>query len=127
MSTFIGAQATNSSRVPLITLYDSYRSAPYTSDYQQYMQGEIVLAVSGTATSVTLQVQRSATDPVSPAPGVFIPVGDWVPADVPVSGSPESGMVPIVYVEFTFGWWRVNVTDVEGGTVTVSLSGAVIT
>lgn len=120
MSTNLQQNTSQASRSVMEVLYDEGRVAPYASDYKQFGTGSLVLSLSGTATAVTVQVQRSPTPPDR------LGNASWAPADVAVSGSLATGVLPVEYIEPTFGWWRVNVTAVSGGTVSASLSGQLV-
>lgn len=104
----------------LQSLTDVEQPIPYISDSIQFANCEVIVTVSGTATSCTVQVQRSAfspTDPLGPL---------WVPADVVITGDPATGILPVVYSEPAFGWWRLNVTTITGGYLNATFSGTTV-
>jgi hypothetical protein len=89
-------------------------SAPGVTDWIRAFE-QIAVQITGGATSVTAQVERSTEDPaatVNPAPA-----GD------PITGNPATGIKPVAYAEPGAAWWRVNLSAVSGGTANVSLAG----
>lgn len=76
---------------------------------------EVVVQISGNATALVCQVQRSTRDP-----GVG---ANWAPAGAPITGNPAAGIQIRRYMEPTRGWWRVNIISISGGSVGVVLSG----
>jgi hypothetical protein len=121
-----------------LTLTDPNQAAPFESTPRMFVNGEVVLSISGpttaatgseAATAITATVYRSATDPNSPLGA------SWVAADAQITGNPSTGVFtvngntvlgPIGYAEYTFGFWKVAVTVISGGVVTTSISGATI-
>lgn len=80
------------------------------------LSGQVAVQATGTATSFTGVVERSARDPLDGA--------DPAPAgDAPLSGDISAGLPPELYAEPGVGWWRVRVTTLQGGTATVAISG----
>lgn len=77
--------------------------------------GEVCVQLSGTATAVTAQVQRSTRDPLSGP--------NWAPAGDPITGNPSAGLSIKRYMEPTRGWWRIHVTVLTGGNLIVDISG----
>lgn len=104
----------------VLAVTDSGQTAAYASNTQQFFAGSIGVSVWGTATLCSVQVQRSATGPDDPL-GV-----NFVPADIPITGNPSTGLTPVIYTEPSFGWWRVNVTSITGGSLNTSISGITI-
>lgn len=78
----------------------------------------IAVSVSGSATAVSLMVERSVTDPKGQigAKPVFAD-------DAPIQGNPSQGISPVAYMEPGSAWWRVRVVNVAGGDAFVSISG----
>jgi hypothetical protein len=82
------------------------------------MSGQIGVQITGQATSITAVVERSSLDPLS-SDGA-----NPTPADgVTLTGDPSSGLIPTGYYEPGTAWWRVRVSSLSGGVVTISLSG----
>lgn len=84
--------------------------------YERSDEG-LIIQLSGTATAFTAIVERATKDP-----------GDanvnWAPADsVPLSGNVSTGIAPVRYDEPVRGWWRIRVTELTGGNLTVYIAG----
>lgn len=77
--------------------------------------GLISLQLAGSATSATVQVERSTRDPAS--------TPNWAPAGDAITGNPSTGLQCRRYDEPTRAWWRVTVSAVSGGTLSVTLDG----
>jgi hypothetical protein len=101
----------------IVTAYAA-GSAPFTTDWQRFIGSDIVIALTGTATSVTVTVERSPTDPSSPAGALTSPADS-----AGFTGNLSTGIPPNIYTESGVGWWRVNVTAISGGNCTASMSG----
>lgn len=81
------------------------------------LQGQVVVQVSGTATSVSAIVEHCTRDPASTE-------ANWAPADdTAFSGDLSAGMAPRPYAEPAVGWWRVRVSSISGGDCKVSIIG----
>lgn len=78
----------------------------------------IVLQITGTATTFTAIPERATVDPTTA--GV-----NWAPVDeLPLSANLTSDpLTPIVYNEPSRAWWRVRITTLSGGNVTISVEG----
>lgn len=84
--------------------------------YERSDEG-IVIQLSGTATSFTAIVERATNDPAGGSP-------NWAPADSSaLSGNASTGIAPVRYDEPVRGWWRVRVTVLTGGNLTVYVAG----
>lgn len=83
------------------------------------LTGQVVVQITGTATAISVRVERSSLCPDSesgPNPA---------PADGPgieISGNASTGIAPVVYVEPAVGWWRLVVTSIAGS-ANLSISG----
>lgn len=93
-------------------------SAPGSTEAVRFQRSEdgVIIAVSGTATSVVFVVERSSRDPGSdPA---------WSPAqDDAITGNPSTGIAPLQFREPATGFWRVRFTTLSGGTAKISMVG----
>lgn len=78
----------------------------------------IAVSVSGSATSVSIMVERSVTEPTGKIGATPVAADD-----APIQGNPSQGMSPVAYMEPGAAWWRIRVLDLAGGNVFVSLSG----
>lgn len=84
--------------------------------YERSDEG-IVIQLSGTATAFTAIVERATLDPGSGTP-------NWAPADAtPLTGNASTGIAPVRYDEPVRGWWRVRVTELTGGNLTLYIAG----
>lgn len=95
----------------------------FTTDWQRFVDTEIVVAVCGSATALTAVVERSAQDPALVVNGVAQGAEASPADDTGFSGDLSAGIAPNIYAERGVGWWRVNASVVTGGTCTASLSG----
>jgi len=87
--------------------------------WMKFIAGDLIVQLDGAATAVTASVQRSSTNP---ALGSVTPA----PADsTGFTGNPSTGIAPNIYTETGVGWWRVNVTDLTGTPLNISLTGKV--
>lgn len=100
------------------------QTAPFNTDWHQFVGTDIVAALTGTATSITAVVQRSSVAPTQVATALQ-PAGPLIsPADnVGFSGNLSAGIAPNIYTESGVGWWRISVTAISGGNCYASLSG----
>ena len=113
------------------TVERSYNAGPRTTGIGEWIAGEtgpmgwirfeathVIVALSGTATSVTAVVERSSRDPAL-GPGAAA-----APADTAgITGNLATGVPGNRYEEAGVGWWRVRLTASSGGTVVASMSG----
>jgi hypothetical protein len=83
-------------------------------------KGDVTLQVSGTATAISVRLQRSTL-----YPGADGSQGNWAPVDDALTGDLTAGINAVVYVESDHAWWRILVTTVTGGSLTTSVSGSV--
>lgn len=99
--------------------YTETFSATGNTDPLRYERSDegIVIQLSGTATSFTAIVERATLDPGAVTP-------NWAPADsLPLSGNAAVGVAPVRFDEPVRGWWRVRVTALTGGNLTVYIAG----
>lgn len=99
--------------------YTETFSATGNTDPLRYERSDegIVIQLSGTATSFTAIVERATLDPGAGTP-------NWAPADSsPLSGNASTGIAPVRYDEPVRGWWRVRITALSGGNLTVYIAG----
>lgn len=96
-------------------LFDTL-SAPGSTDAVR-LQGNVVVQVSGSATSLTAIVEHATRDPNTSE-------ANWAPADdTGFGGNLSAGLSPRPYVEPATGWWRVRVTAISGGNCKISIIG----
>lgn len=92
---------------------------PGATEWVKFVDCDIAVALSGTATTVVATVERSSTDPAGTA--------NIAPADnTGFTGDLTAGLAapePNIYTEPGVGWWRVNVGTLTAGNVTVSMTG----
>jgi uncharacterized protein YjlB len=81
---------------------------------------DVTVQVSGTATAISVRLQRSTV-----YPGADGSLGNWAPVDDAITGDLTAGVNASVYVESDHAWWRAAVTTVTGGNLTTSVSGTV--
>lgn len=86
----------------------------------QRLCGDIMVAVTGTATEVVYRVERAShlADPAI--------ASNYAPADAPpfdLTSNPSDGAEQTFYREPSIGWWRVRVLSIAGGTATINLLG----
>ena len=87
--------------------------------WTRFEMTDITAQISGTATTGTVVVERSARDP-----GPNGASASAAPADeTGLTGNLATGVVPNVYVETGVGWWRIRATTVTGGQIIAALSG----
>jgi hypothetical protein len=82
------------------------------------LYGELVVQLTGAATVVSAQVERSVVDP-----GEDGSTADPAPAGDAITGNPSTGIQPAAYLEPGVGWWRVKVTALTGTPLRVAISG----
>lgn len=100
----------------------SGNTVPFQTAWVQFINTNLLAALSGTATAVVAIIERSAVDPNLGSLGAVTPIIS--PADsAGFTGSLATGIPPNIYSEPGIGWWRINVTSVTGGTCTATLSG----
>ena len=116
--------------LPKIAAYTATSAAPgsaasstFSTDWHMFVNTNIIAALSGTATSVTAVVERSAVNPAllvnGSAQGAVTS-----PADAAgITGNLATGVAPNIYTESGVGWWRIRVTAISGGNCIASLSG----
>lgn len=81
------------------------------------LAGRVAVQFTGTATSVTAQVERSTRDPALGSP-------NWAPAGDPFTGNPSTAnFQPRLYDEAGVAWWRVRCPTITGGSVLVAING----
>lgn len=93
---------------------DTINAAPGASSPLRVVN-EVCVQITGSATAVTAQVERSTRDP-GQSPN-FAPAGD------PITGNPSTGLAIKRYMEPTRGYWRVRVISLTGGNIVIDLSG----
>lgn len=98
-----------------LTLTDSF-AAPGATDWLR-VWGDLAVQITGEADSFTAQVERSAVDPDAEDGADPSPVGEAM------SGDPAT-VEPAGFYEPGAAWWRVTVSDVQGGDIRVAISGA---
>lgn len=86
--------------------------------WTRFEDTNVIAAISGTATTGTVIVERSAVDPGLPNGAAITPVDD-----TSFSGDLTTGVTPRVYIESGVGWWRIRVTVSTAGYVDCALSG----
>jgi hypothetical protein len=99
-----------------IVLYDVATdsfSAPASTDGVSFVGTPITVQIGGTATAVSAVLERSPTDPTVTAA--------WSTVDTYSGAAASIGFKS--YQEGGIGWWRVRVTTVTGGTVTIAMTG----
>lgn len=99
-----------------IALYDVATdsfTAPAMTDGVSFVATPITVQVGGTATAITAVLERSTTDPTVAA--------SWATVDTYSGAAASVGFKS--YQEGGIGWWRVRVTAVAGGTVTIAMTG----
>lgn len=98
--------------VQLDSTSDSFSVASAT-DAISFVATPIDVQIGGTATSVTAVLERSPTDPAVSA--------SWATVDTYMAAPAAVGFK--AYQEAGVGWWRVRVTSLTGGTVTINITG----
>lgn len=97
------------------TGYEKFTTTGLT-EWVRFNDTQVIVQVSGTATSAIGLVERSAVDPAVST--------DYVaPVDSGFSADLTTGLAGNAYVESGVGWWRVRLTTVTAGNVFVALSG----
>lgn len=82
------------------------------------LTGQLAIQVTGDATVLSYLVERSSMDPHDPAGHNAAPADSQV-----ITGSPVQGMTPEAFYEPGVGWWRIRVTDIQGGDALLTISG----
>ncbi len=100
------------------TAYERF-SAAGSMDWTRFESTNVTASISGTATTGTVVVERSAFDPLG-SPGASAAPAD----DASFTGDLTAGVSPRAYYETGVGWWRIRVTASTGGYVDCGLSGA---
>lgn len=95
------------------------QTAAFNSKPLLLSAGNVLVSISGTATSITAQVQRCDNDPNGPLGA------NWVPVDSGTTGNPSTGMQPTLYIEPGLGQWRIAASAVSGGYVNCTISGQI--
>jgi len=81
---------------------------------RQYLTGEIVFQLTGTATAVEARIERATK------------IGDWAPVDnTTLTGNPSAGIQVASSREPNAAYYRLNVLTLTGGNLNVSISGDV--
>lgn len=102
----------------------SAATVPFTTDWHQFVNTDIIAALSGTATAITAMVERSAVNPAGKGLTGAAQGAVTSPADsTGFTGDLSAGIAPNIYTESGVGWWRINVTAIAGGNCIASLSG----
>lgn len=92
------------------TLRQTVDAAGQVTDRQRF-SGAIAVQIYGTATAISVQIERTVNGG-----------NDWSPVDTPISGNPSTGMSVQGFSEPAVAGWRARVISITG-TATVSLSG----
>lgn len=80
------------------------------------LKGPLSVQLTGTATAITARVERSTQNPTG--------TPNWAPAETETfSGNLAEGIAARAYEEPVAAYWRVNVTALTGGNVSVSIIG----
>lgn len=103
------------------TLYQDF-SGNGSTDWVQFSNTDIMAQVVGTGSAITVVIERSAVDPITPGgPAVLMgPVSPTIGSGV--SGNPSTGITTSLYTEIGVGWWRATVSALTG-TARVALTG----
>ena len=91
---------------------DSF-AAPGSTDGVSFVATPIDIQLGGTATAMAAVVERSPTDPAVTASWATVDSYSAAPAAIGLKAYQEAGI----------GWWRVRVTSLTGGTVTIAITG----
>ena len=74
---------------------------------------KLIVQVTGAATAVSIDIERSTINPVMAAAN---------PAKVAtITGNPATGITPSIYEEPGAGWWRAKLTSITGTPVHISI------
>lgn len=102
-----------------VTAWADFNTTADLMNWTRFEMTDVTAQISGTATTATVVVERSARDP-----GPDGSMASAAPADsAGLSGNLVTGVVPSVYVETGVGWWRIRATTVTGGRIIGALSG----
>lgn len=88
--------------------------APGATDWVR-IKDKLAVQITGTATDVTILVERSTRAPDDPA-GLNTAVVDTL------TGNPATGLAPAGFDEPGLAWWRARATGITGGEVTIAIS-----
>jgi hypothetical protein len=98
-----------------LTLEETLTAANQSTEWLR-LSGQLAIQITGTATAVSVQVERSTRDPQTLTPNTA-PAGDVI------TGNPATGMQPKAYAEPGVAWWRAKLTAITGADCTVAING----
>ncbi|MBO9710676.1 MAG: hypothetical protein J7521_20940 [Caulobacter sp.] len=81
------------------------------------LHGQLAVQITGDASQITLQVERSTRRPTRTVEPNTAPAGE------PISGDPSAGIQTCAYTEPGIAWWRVRCVSIEGGSAVVAING----
>ena len=81
------------------------------------LTGQLAVQITGDATAVKLQVERSTRRPTRNGQPNTAPAGD------PIIGNPAAGIQTCAYMEPGIAWWRVRCVSIDGGAAVVVITG----
>lgn len=94
-------------------------SAAGAMEWTRFADTQVIAQITGTATTGTVVVERSAIEPTSTTSSTYAAPAD----DTAFTGDLTSGVSPRVYTESGVGWWRIRVTTATAGYLDCALSG----
>jgi hypothetical protein len=96
-------------------VHETFTAVGATSD-SKFSECDICVQVTGTASSVTLVVERNLFDPgYSP--------GTWAPVESETFTGTANALAPRLYEEPATAYWRVRVGAIAGGNAVVTITG----
>lgn len=114
MSTTVTRVSVQKVDIRPINATHAFSAVGYT-DPVQFSLGEMAAQITGTATAISLQLERSTIDPAG--------TPNWAPIGVPITGDLTAGVQTVGFKEVSGAWWRAHLTTLTGGLATVVLSG----
>lgn len=80
------------------------------------LSGKVALQITGPATAISVQVERSTRDPAGGQPNT-------APAGELITGNPAVGLQPRAYEEPGVAWWRARCVSLTGASAVIAING----
>ncbi|PZR37161.1 hypothetical protein [Caulobacter segnis] len=100
------------------TLEHTFTAANQVSDWA-CLTGELAVQITGPATSIEVQIERSTRNPLLGAPA---PAANIAPAGPSIVAAPAT-FSPQPYLEPGVAWWRARCVAITGASAVVAING----
>lgn len=80
------------------------------------LSGEVAVQLTGVATAIAIQMNRSTVDPLLGTP-------NWAPVGPQITGNPGVNIQVQGYFEPAAAWWCADLISITGASVDIDVSG----